>query len=326
MSWYRALGADPPWGDPRRAHGVPMEGYYWRLWDPASGRCIVALCGVCRAAGGPWAVVALAAHPGGLVRWVDAGRAWADPEALGAAAWDGDEPVLRGSERRIAAALGDSRLEAVLEGRVSWPGRGLGPAHVVPGLPQYWQPVVLSARVRGEAVLGGETVSLDGWEAYVEKNWGRDFPGVWWWGQAGFGEGAMAAFAGGRILGAAATALIVRAGGEVARFLVVRAEAGGGAWRLRARSARWRATLEGAGDAPHILPVPVAAERRSDMRSEHHLGGTMRVVLRRGRRVVLRAESSVAGLELGRPVTRGAPPPAPRSPAPPRPPAARSRR
>ena len=25
-----------------------MEGYYWRLWDPAGGRVVVVLCGVCR--------------------------------------------------------------------------------------------------------------------------------------------------------------------------------------------------------------------------------------------------------------------------------------
>jgi hypothetical protein len=37
------------------------------------------------------------------------------------------------------------------------------------------------------------------------------------------------------------------------------------------------------------------------MRSEHHLGGSLRVVVRRGGRVVLREESSLAGLELGRP-------------------------
>ena len=46
---YRRTGADLPFGDPRRAHGVAMEGYYWRLSDPASGRCVIALCGVCRA-------------------------------------------------------------------------------------------------------------------------------------------------------------------------------------------------------------------------------------------------------------------------------------
>ena len=305
MSWYRALGADPPWGDPRRAHGVAMEGYYWRLWDRASGRCIVALCGVCEAPDGVWATVALAAHPGGFVRWENAPYARAEPQALGALAWNPERTVLRGSERRIAADFGpDARLEAILEGRARSPRRGLGAAHLVPGLPQYWQPVVLSARVRGEAVLGGETVSLDGWEAYIEKNWGRDFPGVWWWGQAGFGEGALAAFAGGRLGGPlAATALVVRAGGEVVRFVppFVLASAGGGEWSLRARSPRWSVSLEGAGAEPHILPVPIAAQRRALMRSEHHLGGRAELVARRGRRVVLRESSAVAGLELGRP-------------------------
>jgi len=310
-----------------------MEGYYWRLSDPASGRCVIALCGVCRAPGaagaarapgapgapgaggsppGHWAVVALAAHPGGFVRWANAPAAAAEPDALGAAAWEaGGAPVLRGSERRIAVDLGaDARLEAVLEGRVEWPRRalgGLGVAQVAPGLPQYWHPAVLGARVRGEAVLDGETVTLDGWDGYVEKNWGGTFPGEWWWGQAALGEGAMAAFAGGRLgVPLAASAVVVRAGAELVRFAppgaLVTASAGGGEWRLRARTPRWTALLEGdAINPPHILPVPVPAERRAVLRSEHHLAGRLRVTLRRGRRTVLRAESILAGLEHGTP-------------------------
>jgi hypothetical protein len=289
-----------------------MEGCYWRLSDPASGRCVVALCGVCRAPGDAWAVVALAAHPGGLVRWADVPAATADGDALGAAAWDGDgRTVLRGSERRLAVDLGpDARLEAVLEGRVAWPRRafgGLGVAHAVPGLPQYWHPAILAARVRGQAQLGGETVDLTGWDAYVEKNWGGAFPGEWWWGQAGFGGDATAAFAGGRLGGPlAATAAVVRAGATLVRFAppaaVVTATAGGGAWRVRARTPRWSATLEGERRGePHLLPVPVPAERHSIVRSEHHLAGRMRVELRRGARLVLREESTLAGLEHGVP-------------------------
>jgi hypothetical protein len=332
---YRRTGADLPFGDPRRAHGVAMEGYYWRLTDPASGRCIVALCGVCRAPDGPWAVVALASHPGGFVRWRGTASASAEPGGLGAAAWERDgAPVLRGSERRIAVDLApDARLEATIEGRVPWPRAGLGAlgvAQAVPGLPQYWHPAVLGARVRGEAVLGGETVSLDGWDAYVEKNWGGAFPGEWWWGQAGLGDGAMAAFAGGRLGGPlAASAIVVRAGGHLVRFAppgaAVLAEAGGGEWRLRGRTPRWSVLLEGeAAREPHILPVPVPSERRAIMRSEHHLAGRMHVVLRRGRRVVLREGSALAGLEHGTPPANGdasAPRPAgPRAPAaPPRP-------
>jgi hypothetical protein len=322
---YRRTGADLPFEDSRRAHGVAMEGYYWRLSDPVSGRCIVALCGVCRAGrpsgrGGPpgalaaettWAVVALAGHPGGYVRWRNAAFAVAEPDALGAAAWEQEgAPVLRGSDRRIAVDLGpDARLEATLEGRVGWPLRlsAVGLAQAVPGLPQYWQPAVLGARARGEAVLGGERVVIDGWDAYVEKNWGGTFPAEWWWGQAALGDGAMAAFAGGRLAGPlAASAVVVRAGGSVARFAppaaLVTATAGGGEWRLRGRTPRWSVAVEGdASSAPHLLPVPVPAERRAVMRSEHHLAGTMRVVLRRGRRVVLRASSDVAGLEHGTP-------------------------
>jgi len=289
-----------------------MEGYYWRLTEPGSGRCIVALCGVCRAPDGPWAVVALAGHPGGFVRWRNTAAAAAEPRALGAAAWTRDgAPVLRGSERRIAVGLGpDARLEAVLEGRMPWPrarSGALGLAQSVPGLPQYWHPAVLGARVHGEAVLGGERVMLDGWDAYVEKNWGGAFPGEWWWGQAGLGDGAMAAFAGGRLHGpVAATALVVRGHGEFAAFAppgaIVTAAAGGGEWRLRGRTPGWSATLEGDAAGPaHTLPVPVPAERRSLLRSEHHLAGRMRVELRRRRRIVLKEESLLAGLEHGFP-------------------------
>jgi hypothetical protein len=321
---YRRLGADAPFGDPRRAHGVAMEGYYWRLWEPASGRSVMALCGVCLAADGPWAVVALAAHPGGFVRWVNAGRAWADPAGLGVAAWDdppaggtaapaaGGHALLRGSSGRVAVDLGaDARLDVVLEGRVDWPRRafgGLGVAQVAPGLPQYWHPHMLGARVRGSAVLGGEELDLEGWEAYAEKNWGGAFPGEWWWGQAGFGGGALAAFAGGRLGGPlAATAIVLRlAGGAVLRFAppaaAIIAEAGGGEWRLRARSPRYRVLLEGSATAPPlVLPVPVPAERRAVLRSEHHLGGRLRAVVRRGRRTLLHDESVVAGLEHGMP-------------------------
>ena len=211
----------------------------------------------------------------------------------------------------IGRALGpDARIEAVVEGRAEWPRRafgGLGPAHAVPGLPQYWHPWLLHARVRGEAVLGGETIDLDGFDAYAEKNWGASFPGRWWWGQAGFGDGALAAFAGGRLGGPlAATAVVVRTGREVLRFAapgaIVTADVGGGTWRLRGRTARHAVELEGsASPAAHTLPVPVPAERRAVLRSEHHLGGRMRVVVRRGGRVLLREESALAGLELGTP-------------------------
>ncbi len=66
LSSYRRTGADLPFGDPRRAHGTRFEGYYWRLTE-AAGRVAIVLCGVCRDAAGPWAIVALATSDG-LVR------------------------------------------------------------------------------------------------------------------------------------------------------------------------------------------------------------------------------------------------------------------
>ena len=96
---YRRTGADPPFGDPRRAHGVRFEGYYWRFTDAGAGRVVIVLCGVCRDAAGTWAVVALAAHPEGLVRSRLVPVARADPHGLGVEAG----AVLRGDA--VGAAL-----------------------------------------------------------------------------------------------------------------------------------------------------------------------------------------------------------------------------
>jgi hypothetical protein len=80
------------------------------------------------------------------------------------------------------------------------------------------------------------------------------------------------------------------------------AGAGAGAWHVHAASPRWTVELEGeAVSEPLRLPVPIPAERRLELRSEHHLRGRLQVVVRRGRRVWLRGESVLAGLEEGRP-------------------------
>jgi hypothetical protein len=286
-----------------------MEGYYWRFWG--SGASVIALCGVCRAPDGVWAVVALAAHPGGFVRWQVAPTAWADPEGFGVKAWGGPgegAPIFAGGPDRLVVDLGpDARLSAEFGSRKGWPRRAfgaLGVAQTAPGLPQYWQPMLLGARVSGSARLGPDDVVLG--EVYAEKNWGAAFPAEWWWGQAGFGDGALAAFAGGRLRGpVAASAVVVRASGELLRFAppgaAVIADVGAGEWRLRGRSARHRILVEGEGRGPHILPVPVVAERRAVLRSEHHLAGRLRVRLRRGARVLLDESTGLAALEHGTP-------------------------
>jgi hypothetical protein len=163
LSTYRRTGADPPFGDPRRHHGVPMEGYFWRLTDVRSGRIVVAFTGVSRDAdGATWATVGLAEHPGGLVRTVVAPHAEADHERLGVRVGT----QLRGDEDGLDVDLGpDASLRVRFTERVGWPRRalgGVGLGHVVPGLGQYWHPHMLDARVEGAAQLGGRRVELTG--------------------------------------------------------------------------------------------------------------------------------------------------------------------
>jgi hypothetical protein len=313
---YRALGADPPFGDPRRAHGVAMEGYFWRFSDRRSGRVVIALCGVCRGGGPAWATVALAAHPGGVVFSADLPHAGVDPAALGVWA-HGSAGSLRGDASRLEVDLGPAARLAVSfadprPARRSMLG-GSGVAHLIPGLGQYWDPHLLGAEVRGHAALGEETVDLGGFRAYAEKNWGRGgFPARWWWGQAqGFSrDDVCVAFAGGELtLGPVrteATAVVVGLGEERVRLgnplsAPARVSAQDGHWEVRARGPIWAVELEGEG-APgeaHVLPVPDLEARRSVPAAHEHLAARLRIVLRRRGRVVYAGESGVAGLELG---------------------------
>jgi tocopherol cyclase len=310
LDLYRRGGADPPFRDPGRAHGVGLEGYYWRIVDSSSGRVVVCLCGVCR---GDWAVVACAAHPGGFVRWAPVAPAGARGEGFGADAGE----ALRGSAHSLTVRLDGASVDVQLRPRVVWPRLALGalgPAHLIPGLPQYWHPVVLAADVEGEACLDRTRVRLDGASAYLEKNWGPGFAGRWWWGHAGaFPDGDMAvAFAGGPVLGrAAATAVVIRVGSRLLRFAPPLAYVSADGWRVRARSVRYSVELEGdpAGTEPHLLPVPDVAAGRVEMRSQQYLAGRLHVRLRRGRRTLLDETSPLAGLEVGAPAGEVSAPP-----------------
>jgi hypothetical protein len=59
--------------------------------------------------------------------------------------------------------------------------------------------------------------------------------------------------------------------------------------------------LEGEADAATAaaLPVPLPAERALEPRSRQVLAGRLAVTLRRGRRLIYRGESWLAGLEHG---------------------------
>jgi len=309
---YRRTGADPPWGDPLAPHGVAMEGWFWRITDPASGRVVVVLCGCCRGAAGEWTLVGLAAAPGGAVR-----SAIGPPARVGA---DGREitvpGVLEADDEGLRVTLAeDARLTARFAAPARWTRRafgGLGVGQAVPGLGQYWHPHVLGGTVDADLRLGDETWTFDGARGYAEKNWGGGFPSRWWWGQAsgiGGDEDACVAFAGGEVavgpVGLAPTAIVVRAGGELLRLVLpfahVSADAADGAWQLRARSPRWSVEVEGDanGSRAHRLPVPLPSERRLVDGPAQHFTGRLRVDVRRGRRLVFRGESELAGLERG---------------------------
>jgi hypothetical protein len=322
LAAYRATGADLVRGDPGAAHGVPFEGYFWRIVDARAGAVIVALSAVCQGPEGPWGLSTLAAHPGGFSRTVITRTARAGRAAFGVQA----EGVLRGDAARLALDMGpDAQLDVALTDAIPWPRRAfgaLGLAHAVPSLPQYWHPVVLTAGVRGRVRAGDLSLDLGGATAYAEKNWGHGFPGRWWWGHAAaFDDDVSVSFAGGRValLGnqVAPTAVVVRLGRRVLAFAPpaarTMAAVGDGAWRLRTRGRGYAVEIvgEAAGALPHELLVPVPAERRGEPRSRQLLAGRLSLTVRRAGRLQYEGRSPLAGLELGAPLTEprpGAPP------------------
>ena len=170
---YRATGADLPFGDPLRAHGVAMEGYFWRFTERTSGRAIIALNGVNR---GPdathWATLGLAAHPSGFLRTTAHPEGQASTTGLGVVAGD----AFHGTRDTRLVDLGpDARLEVAVTDGVPWSRRSVGGSSVfqaVPALNQYWHPWLLGGSAHGRVVVGEETWDLDGWQVYGEKNWG----------------------------------------------------------------------------------------------------------------------------------------------------------
>jgi hypothetical protein len=165
--------------------------------------------------------------------------------------------------------------------------------------------------VTGHVALGGERHALDGARAYGEKNWGRGgVPAAWWWGQAFVGEDAAVAFAGGlldlRAFTWRATALAVRLGDELHAWAppqLLRTRVDTRRWRLDARGVRGvRVLVEAVAPGTALdLPVPVPGERRTAPLSHQHQDGRLRLTVWRGRRLVLRQGTGLAGLERGGP-------------------------
>lgn len=313
-SRYRASGANLPFSDPLPAHGVDMEGYFWRFTLPRTGEVVIALCGVNRGPERNWSTVGLAGHPGGFLRTTAHPEGSADPSTLGASAG----MVFRGEPGRVRVDLGpDAMLDARILDPVPWPRRRLGGSslfHSVPGLNQYWHPWLLGGRAQGHAVLGGRRVDLTGAQVYAEKNWGRaGFPDSWWWGQAqGFAEAAACvAFAGGQVhagpLRTEATSLVVRLPDATVIRLCnpitapVSARVTDETWSLRGRNARWSVVLEASSPlgAAHVLPVPLPAEQRNVPGAIEHLAGALSVTVRRAGHLVWQGNTDLAALEHG---------------------------
>lgn len=318
LARYRRSGADLPFMDPCGYHGIAMEGYFWRLTHVPSRTVIVVLGGVNRDGGGAtWGTVGVAAHPGGFTRSAAVGEARAERRGIGVWAGGDGHTSLRAAGDSLHVDLGaDARLDVRFTNPAPWPLAafgGVGLAHAVPGLSQYWHPHLLGGRVGGHATIAGREIDLEGATVYGEKNWGRrGFPPAWWWGQAhGFArDDVCVAFAGGRAglgrLQVLSTALVARVGDDVVRAVrplhPMRVDVGAGIWRLRARTARHTIELEGRsnGTPPHALPVPLVGERRNrEGAAAQYLASEVRLVVRRGRRTLFSGASALAGLERG---------------------------
>ncbi len=311
-STYRRTGADLPWGDPVPSHGCEMEGWFWRLTDSPSGRVVVALCSVNRNSDGDWSTVAVALHPGGIVRSAALDGACAEQSHFAVRAGNDPTNALAACQDRLRIDLDDVRLDLRFDDAFVWPKAfaGGGLFSSVPFLNQYWHPYRLGGKASGTVQFGGESWSFDGAPLYSERNWGAGFPERWWWGQAhDFHDADVSvAFSGGQLrlgpISRDVAGVVVRLDDRVIRVTppaLVRSDLGEGRWSLRANSVRHQIELDGDGTGlqPHVLPVPLPAERRNVDTDFEHLAGRLRCRVREFGKVVFDGTSELAGLEIG---------------------------
>ena len=308
---YRRTGADVPFGNPLPDHGTEMEGWFWRVSDQASGRSLIALCSINRHDGGDWSTTAVAVHPGLTVNAAALSAARAQESPFCVTAGDAADRFTVGTDR-VRFELGDLKLNMEFTDQVGWPKAfgGGGIFSAIPFLNQYWHPYYLGGRASGTVEYGGQNWTFDGAKLYAERNWGAGFPLRWWWGQAhDFGDDDVCvAFSGGLLsLGPIArdvNGIVVRIGSKVIRMtppVLVRSRVGDNQWFLRGRSPRYEIVLEGDGRhlPPHVLPVPLPAERRNIDTDFEHLGGRLRCTVRERGRLLFDGTSELAGLEVG---------------------------
>lgn len=292
------------------SHGTEMEGWFWRLTEPASGQVVVALCSVNRHPGGDWSTAAIATHPDGHVRAAAIGDACADRTRFAVTA-HGPDGLIDAGPHRLRMIVHDSEVDLTFTEERLWPKAfgGGGIFSAVPFLNQYWHPYRMGGTASGTVTTGGRRWTLEDATLYCERNWGAGFPLRWWWGQAHDFDDAdvCVAFSGGLLelgpLKREVTGVVVRLADRVIRICPpapVSSTYTDGHWRVTARSARYRVDLDGHGiGAPHVLPVPLPDERRNVDTDYEHLAGTLRCTVREFGRTVFDGESAVAGLEIG---------------------------
>ena len=98
--------------------------------------------------------------------------------------------------------------------------------------------------------------------------------------------------------------MVVRLGERVIRVTPparVQSQLSEGRWTVHARTPRYQVDLDGDGTDlnPHVLPVPLPAERRNIHTDFEHLAGRLHCTVRRFGRVVFDGTSTMAGLEIG---------------------------
>lgn len=311
VSIYRRSGADVPFGNPLPSHGTEMEGWFWRLSDQVDGRVVVALCSANKHRDGDWATAAIAVHPGGVVRSAAIDDVSADRDRFSVMAHAGSDFV-DASEDALRMAIGDCEVDLTFEDAFKWPMAfgGGGVFSSVPFLNQYWHPYRLGGRASGVVTCGDERETFTDATLYCERNWGAGFPLRWWWGQAHDfdGDDVCVAFSGGLLelgpLKRDVTGVVVRLGDRVLRITppaLVSSSCDDDRWRVDARTPRFHVVLDGHGSSggPHVLPVPLPAERRNIDSDYEYLDGTLRCTVREWGRVIFDGTSPLAGLEVG---------------------------
>ncbi|OBI72751.1 tocopherol cyclase family protein [Mycobacterium asiaticum] len=311
VSLYRRSGADVPFGDPVPSHGTEMEGWFWRLSDPAEGRVVVALCSANRHPGGDWSTAAIALHPGGVVRSAAVDGVRADQRHFSVRADSGGD-FIDASRERLKMTLGDTGVDLRFHEPYEWPKPfgGGGVFSSVPFLNQYWHPYRLGGKASGTVTHKDQKWTFSDATLYCERNWGAGFPLRWWWGQAhDFSDADVSvAFSGGLLelgpLKRDVTGVVVRLEDRVLRLTppaLVSASCDLQRWHIVARTARYRVELDGHGTSagPHVLPVPLPAERRNIDTDYEHLAGTLHLRVREWGRTIFEGTSTLAGLEIG---------------------------